>query len=40
MTLMTLVKSGRKYILYDDDGRIVIISTDRRICEGIMNDDT
>jgi hypothetical protein len=33
---MKLIKSGYKYILYDDDGRIVIISTDRRICEGLM----
>ena len=37
---MKLIKRGYKYILYDDDGLIVIISTDRRICEGIMNDDT
>jgi len=33
---MKLIKRGYKYILYDDDGRIVIISTDRRICEGLM----
>jgi len=33
---MKLIKRGYKYILYDDDGRIVIISTDRRLCEGLM----
>lgn len=33
---MKLIKRGYKYILYGDDGRIVIISTDRRICEGLM----
>ena len=33
---MRIVKRGKKYILYGDDGRIIIISTDRRICEGLM----
>jgi len=36
MDIMTLVQRGRKWILYDDNGKVVIISTDRRICEGLM----
>lgn len=37
---MKIVKSGNKYVLYDDNGRVVIITSYRRICEGMMNDDT
>ena len=33
---MTLVQRGRKWILYGDNGKIIIISSDRRICEGLM----
>ena len=36
MDIMKLVQRGRKWILYDDDGKIVVISTDRRICEKLM----
>ncbi len=37
---MRIVKSGKKYVLYDDNGRVVIITSYRRICEGMMKDDT
>ena len=36
MDIMTLVQRGKKWILYGDNGKIIIISTDRRICEGLM----
>ena len=36
MDIMKLVQSGKKWILYGDNGKIIIISTDRRICEGLM----
>jgi hypothetical protein len=37
---MKIIKRGNKYVLYDDNGRVVIITSYRRICEGMMNDDT
>jgi len=37
---MKIVRRGKKYVLYDNNGRVVIITSYRRICEGIMNDDT
>ena len=36
MDIMKLVQRGRKWILYGDNGKIIIISSDRRICEGLM----
>jgi len=36
MDIMKLVQRGKKWILYGDNGKIIIISTDRRICEGLM----
>lgn len=36
MNIMKLVQRGKKWVLYDDNGKVVIISIDRRICEGLM----
>lgn len=36
MDIMKLVQRGKKWILYGDNGKIIIISTDRRICEGLI----
>jgi len=32
-----IVKHGDKYFVYDDRGKIVIITTNRRIAEGLDN---
>ncbi len=37
---MKIVKSGKKYVLYNDRGRIIIITSYRRICERIMEHGT
>ena len=37
---MKIIKRGNKYVLYDDKGRVVIITSYRRICEGMMKNDT
>ena len=35
MTIMKETKTG-KYIVYDDKGKIVIISRDKRVCQQIL----
>ena len=35
---MKIVFNGKKWVLYGDDGKIIVITRIRAICEGIMND--
>ena len=34
---MKLVQSGKKWVLYGDDGKVIIITTTKRIAERMMN---
>jgi hypothetical protein len=34
---MKIVQSGKYYVLYNDVGKIVIISRDKRVCSEILN---
>lgn len=31
-----IIQRGKKWVLYDDGGKILVMSTDRRICERMM----
>ena len=33
---MTLIQRGGKYVVYDSDGRVLLICSDRRICDTFM----
>ena len=35
---MRLVQSGNKWVLYGDDGKVIIITTTKRIAERMMKD--
>jgi len=35
---MQLIYNGKKWVLYDDDGKVIVITRIRSICERIMND--
>ena len=35
---MRLVQSGNKWVLYGDDGKVIIITTTKRIAERVMKD--
>lgn len=32
-----IVKRGERYFVYDDKGKVVIVTTNRRIAEGLDN---
>jgi len=36
---MKLVQSGNKWVLYDDNGKIVVITKVRKIAERMMQND-
>jgi len=36
---MQLVYNGKKWVLYGDDGKVIVITRIRAICEGIMKND-
>ena len=38
MSTMRLVYNGKKWVLYGDDGKVIVITRIRAICEGIMKD--
>ena len=38
MKIMKLVYNGKKWVLYGDDGKIIVITRTRSICEGMMKD--
>jgi hypothetical protein len=33
---MKLVQSGKKWVLYGDDGKVIIVTTTKRIAERMM----
>ena len=33
-----IVFNGKKWVLYDDDGKVIVITRIRAICEGIIKD--
>ena len=33
---MRIVQRGKKWVLYGDDGKIIVITTSRLICEWMM----
>jgi len=33
---MTVIQRGGKYVVYDSDGRVLLICSDRRICDTFM----
>lgn len=35
---MQLIYNGKKWVLYDDDGKVIVITRIRSICERMMND--
>jgi len=35
---MKIIQRGKKWVLYDDDGKIIVMSSDRKICERIMKE--
>ena len=35
---MQLIYNGKKWVLYDDNGKVIVITRIRAICEGIMKD--
>ena len=36
---MKLIYNGKKWVLYGDDGKVIVITRIRAICEGIMKND-
>lgn len=39
MSMMRLIYNGKKWVLYGDDGKVIVITRIRAICEGIMKND-
>tara|TARA_R100001440_G_C2470756_1_gene111615 strand:- start:213 stop:323 length:111 start_codon:yes stop_codon:yes gene_type:complete len=35
---MKIVFNGKKWVLYDDNGKVIVITRIRSICEEMMND--
>jgi hypothetical protein len=35
---MRIVQRGKLYVLYDFNGKVVIISRDRRVCQSFIDD--
>ena len=35
---MRLVQSGNKWVLYGDDGKVIIITSTKRVAERLMKD--
>jgi len=35
---MKLIYNGKKWVLYGDNGKVIVITSIRSICEGMMND--
>lgn len=35
---MRLVQSGKRWVLYGDDGKVIIITSTKRIAERLMKD--
>ncbi len=36
---MKLIYNGKKWVLYGDNGKVIVITRIRAICEGIMNNE-
>lgn len=39
MSMMRLIYNGKKWVLYGDDGKVIVITRIRAICEGIIKND-
>ena len=39
MSTMRLIYNNKKWVLYGDDGKVIVITRIRAICEGIMKND-
>ena len=39
MSTMRLIYNGKKWVLYGDNGKVIVITSIRSICEGMMKND-